>query len=343
MSPAPHCRRSPIALVHYEREQMPGYKTTPQHLLDAMHDLDGTSFRIGNTRTYSMDDLNAGKLEFAGVTVEDDAIAYNARHLPAADERWGKWNRNGRKIDRPDLPRTEKSWSVTHPNFGNGARFGYSTRTQSRMVMRKQVLHGKGLPFLVEYEQVDDRFRFTIAVDRVFAADTAGNEPDLLMAASLTRHTTGGSRLIPTNQRLTDWAREQQMQWEFLPPGEGRLPNFEAVARRAGLVAGTRAYDTTHERFTAMNELGAERIYVGENGFARYVAFHFPRAVVLENFQYGNALYVMYEDWEELSRRSRTDLMADPEAGYTRIEHRGNWRAQLDGTLARRRQDNNQA
>lgn len=42
--------------------------------------------------------------------------------------------------------------------------------------------------------------------------------------------------------------------------------------------------------------------------------------------QYGNAVYVMYEDWEILSRRSRVELLTGPRENFDRIEHRKGWK-----------------
>jgi hypothetical protein len=62
--------------------------------------------------------------------------------------------------------------------------------------------------------------------------------------------------------------------------------------------------------------------------------------VVLENLSYGNAAYVMYENWHDLSQRSRLSLLADPTADYTRIVHTGDWTGALREAVAssRRRQ-----
>jgi hypothetical protein len=46
---------------------------------------------------------------------------------------------------------------------------------------------------------------------------------------------------------------------------------------------------------------------------------------VFENLKYGNALYVLYEDWDEVSRRSRLDLLRDHDASFDRIIHTEDW------------------
>jgi hypothetical protein len=43
---------------------------------------------------------------------------------------------------------------------------------------------------------------------------------------------------------------------------------------------------------------------------------------VFENIRCGNATYVMFENWKELSQGSRIDLLKGAREGFERIEHR---------------------
>ena len=73
--------------------------------------------------------------------------------------------------------------------------------------------------------------------------------------------------------------------------------------------------------------LKPEAFIAGTDGFLRYFGAKFgDDLVAFENARYGNALYVMYEDWEAISRRSRIDLLAGPPEGFQRVEHRKGWK-----------------
>jgi hypothetical protein len=72
----------------------------------------------------------------------------------------------------------------------------------------------------------------------------------------------------------------------------------------------------------------------GSSGFLRYFGAQFRGdLVVFENIVYGNALYVMYGQWKDLSKRSRIDLLKGPRDGFDRIEHRKGWEKQLRALL----------
>lgn len=57
--------------------------------------------------------------------------------------------------------------------------------------------------------------------------------------------------------------------------------------------------------------------------------------MVFENLRYGNAVYVLYEDWVEIAKRSRLDLLRDHDANLDRVVHRLGWQGRLLGLLQR--------
>ena len=69
----------------------------------------------------------------------------------------------------------------------------------------------------------------------------------------------------------------------------------------------------------------------GTNYFSKYFGAKFENeVVVLENTESGNAIYVFHQDWEELSKLSRSDLRKISSAKVTRIVHLGDWKKKLE-------------
>jgi hypothetical protein len=93
-----------------------------------------------------------------------------------------------------------------------------------------------------------------------------------------------------------------------------------------------------HERLAALRALEPCHFINGVGSFARYFGAQFEDdLVVLENLELGNALYVMYEDWQELSKRSRIELLNGPRDGFDRIVHSGAWQRRLRALIRHRR------
>ena len=53
--------------------------------------------------------------------------------------------------------------------------------------------------------------------------------------------------------------------------------------------------------------------------------------------RYGNALYVLYENWGDVSQRSRIDLLKGTSADYERIPHVDGWVEQFRKAIRRSR------
>ena len=67
----------------------------------------------------------------------------------------------------------------------------------------------------------------------------------------------------------------------------------------------------------------------GKGQFKSYFGAKFPNGkVVFENIYWGNALYVVHDNWEEVSKQPRSELMKiDPlNRNFTRIIHNKYWK-----------------
>lgn len=319
---------------------MPGYKSVPKHIVEEIGALDGLDFRIGVTRVTSTDTIEAGKFASLGVTASKGEIQLVTPFLPHGPARWTTYNLEGLVKDRPDWPKRSISWPITSPNFGDAARNGITTRIHTVMAIAKQTLHAKAFAFEVTANQrPDGKVLLNFMLEPVFAASVDLDSTDLLMAVSLTREVVGTPRVFPIQPGTDDWQSNQKFGWEFLPVDHRgqATADYDKVADTLGLPPGSTMRDTFKERYGTIRELKPKAVRYGTTGFARYVAFEFDKAVVLENYSYGNAAYVMYEDWEKLSQRTRLDLLSDPSAKFERVIHASDWKSKLREAIKGRR------
>jgi hypothetical protein len=73
-------------------------------------------------------------------------------------------------------------------------------------------------------------------------------------------------------------------------------------------------------------------VAVGQGGFTGYIVFGFPGRdfSVLEHLRVGNATYVLGEDWSQVSRMTKSQIL-DENRYLDRIVHTRGW----EGRLAR--------
>ena len=93
------------------------------------------------------------------------------------------------------------------------------------------------------------------------------------------------------------------------------------------------------DRYTFLEKLNPVAYISGTSGFQRYFGARFAdNLVAFENLEYGNAIYVMFDDWEELSKLTRLELLKNRRgAGFERIVHRSGWKDMLEKLIKSRK------
>lgn len=319
--------------LNHKEVQMPGYAKVPSFINNLVDRCSTDTFYVSKARTYSLSDLASGVLEHLGITSDGESVRYVEAVIPeAVNGKWSRYNIDGRLFVRKDLPKVEKvigGWEV--PNFGDwkrGSHVHYSTRA----VFRKEVWYAKQLPILIDVEDTaDGQVTIGFRVDRVFDR-TELDERDLHLAVSLLRENLNAHvSIISSSLSVADWLDDQEVTWEILPRGQA---SFTKILTRLKRTPGSSRLKTMQNRYQAVEGLHPGAVIVGEGEFSRYFGFKFREdLVVLENLDYGNALYVMYDDWATLSRRSRINLLSDPKAAYDRIIHKEGWENHLKAVL----------
>lgn len=123
----------------------------------------------------------------------------------------------------------------------------------------------------------------------------------------------------------------KRVNWEVLPMGEHPwktlAPKIEPILRNKG----ERKRPVFERRWQKIAEFGPEFVAVGRAGFSGYLIFAFPERnlYVLESANYGNATYVLDENWQKLSRRSKGELLNEG-LHRDRLIHYQDWANEID-------------
>jgi len=90
-------------------------------------------------------------------------------------------------------------------------------------------------------------------------------------------------------------------------------------------------------RYDLLANMKPQAFVHGTGGFDRYFGAKFADdIVVFENLEYGNAIYIMFENWAVLSQRSRAELLAAFKGQFVRLIHGKGWEADLKKIVAER-------
>lgn len=296
-----------------------GFKSLPDEIKAEIESLGQVHFTFGAVRNFS-DQLLAswtGRLELEPVG-EGEWIGLP----PASTGRWSKWNIRGREIVRRDLPKIYRSWTIEAPDFqGTGTH----PITFTREVFRKQRLYGQQIEAAVtRRDEPRDSLVGTVLLTLQAPYDEEA-EQAYLYAASLARTWFGSATPYRLGATGIPQVPDQSVSWDFLPDGTVEEMR-DAVVRRFGGSAPPQEIDIMIDRLEKVQSLAPEKRLVGISGLQRYIGYKFGEDfVAFENPRVGNALYLMYGDWESLSQLSRSQLLASREGDFDRIIHTSRW------------------
>lgn len=283
----------------------------------------------GISRTFSEADLKGGKLEHLGIGLNEKGLQLPTSVVPLATSgKYSDRNVNGYEIVRRDLPKETHYNSVQAPDWN-----GYGTHTVDLPYEKyPRDFHGpKFLSIKVSSPNVDpnqSKYIIIFEVDQVLDPKDRSFEFDLLELLNLLQENVGACGVQKSGATLADYIKSTIVDWEVLPPGTKE----EAIARLfRNRLPTPKERKIVEERYDFLMGLNPPELVYGMSGNSRYFGALISKdLVVFENIEYGNAIYVMFDQWKDLSKRSRTELMSGRYGkGFERISHEGSWKKKV--------------
>lgn len=122
-----------------------------------------------------------------------------------------------------------------------------------------------------------------------------------------------------------------RLNWNILPPGN--YP-FEVLKDRISKV--TENLTTNRRRFLErrlkiINSHKPNFVAIGESGFKGYIIFGFPNKdfFLLESLYFGNATYILGQDWQEISKMTKAQII-NKNLQQARLVHNLNWTKEIN-------------
>lgn len=312
------------------------YRSIPPFVTEALAKIDGDLIAVAATKKIPRTDIESGQYTHVGLRAEGGQIVTSGPVLPPADA--GKWSeRNGFGWDRKrqDWPMVQKTWTFESPNFGDGSRNGWTMRSWTKDVYQHQIFEPQGMtiePTVLEDRGGDNvviKFALTPLLDRGMPEF----ELMLLWSINVLQENTGATGVFASDASADDYKATITLDWQIFPPGTAD----EIVARLTGASRPGNAPDFemhVRDRVRLFESFNPTNYIQGQGGFGSYFGAQFADdLVVFENLKYGNAVYLLYQNWDEVSRRSRLDLLRDQDAHFDRVVHTDGWEGRLTALL----------
>lgn len=285
----------------------------------------GAKFVAGIVKAIPTAALESRTFAHLGIGIVNGELSYLPRVVPpVAMGRYSAKNQEGWVVVHRDLPMITETFYFEVPNFGDWSN-GSHTISRDREVYQKDYIDPPNCELLVEllHESESDAV-FKVVVDLPLDRDADSFDERLLFALNLLQENLGGADVLPADARSDQLLSTLGLEWQIFPPGTA-----DEVVRRA--IASMRRpnaeqQERVRERVAMFSALRPKQFLHGQGGLSNYVGALFADdLVVFENVRYGNALYVLFADWKDVSKRSRIDLLRAKDVNFERFVHSPGW------------------
>lgn len=253
---------------------------------------------------------------------------------------YSRRNLNGFKITYRDQPKISKTFYLgERPCWGDPSR-GYFSLYQTRDVYPSTFIAPREWDITVD-DVTDDVGRencihtLKLAVDVILDKNDQDFLTDLMFAINLLQENFGRCDVFDPQATDEEFLQTRFVEWEIFPPGTSDLVREITVTFRG---ISTELQRQIQERIDFIDSLKPVQMIVGRGLNNRYFGAKFSdNLVVFENAMYGNAIYVLFENWEYLSKLSRIEILQRPSAEFLRITHGSGWKDQLQRVITARK------
>lgn len=296
----------------------------PKEAQEKISKMKGNYFKVVCIKSIPKIDIVNKFYEHISIRYENGNLLYDEKILPSIyNGIYSKYNHVGRTIPRDDLPKVIKYYSFDRPNFGDYSK-GTHEVSYSKEVKQKEIWLPELISIKVKLLEEADNLIFKFEVDDIIDRSIQGYIKSAMFNINLLQENCGAYDIHEVDITDDELRRTLYVDWELLPPGSKEIEHFISGMEKN---VSREQYDMIKDRYGFIESLNPIEIIKGTNKFSEYFGARFnDNLVILENIYYGNAIYIFHDDWDVLSKLSRTELLRMKTNKLTRIVHSRDWK-----------------
>lgn len=305
------------------------YIKIPSNIHAKLEKIESREVVVGCIIKFSKTDLEQRDLSHLQIRLDDHGLHYPGSIIPPKESgKYSSWNVNGREVVQKDLPKETYYRHMDAPNWG-----GYGTHTVSIPGERYQRMQIAPRNSRIDIQCVDglpgkSHYAIRFQVSEVLNRDEPAFKERLLECINLLQENVGYCGVEESTITMQEYIATLNVSWDILPPG-----TIEEAKERlfSGKKPTQQEIDVADKRYGFFKSLNPKAFIFGRSGLLRYFgALIQDDFVIFENIEYGNAIYIMFEDWKELSQKNRVDLLSGSYGKkFERIIHKGTWEKEV--------------
>ena len=311
----------------------------PETIYKKLETITSNEIVVGCAIKFRKEDILSGKLSGLGIKLDQNGLQFPLSVIPSKDSgKYSNININGREIIRKDLPKEIHYNSVESPNYGDSYNGTHTVNLPYEKYPR-DFQPPRELEILISCKDCKPNLpNYIIAfqVQEVLDKNAKDFENKLFEDLNFLQENIGTFGIEAANIPIIEYAKSLHVSWEILPPG-----TLDDTIQRIfhGKTPTTQEKNTAKERYEFFQSLKPKSLVFGQSGFRRYFgALLEDNLVVFENIEYGNAVYILFDNWEELSKLSRIDLLSGKfGTSFERVIHNTGWKSDVKTIVAEKR------
>lgn len=211
-------------------------------------------------------------------------------------------NKEGEEIVRKDLPKQVVYYSQYRNWMFNGKEYSWYVNIPYKKYER-ETIPGLQLKFTIKHIEA----KTVLIVDKKFLFKLDSKE--ILIAINLLSEIFWRFEVFDKDLKSIVKSKRIILNWEILPPWKKVFDFiYSAVDRKYKWKEGN---TVIKKRFNLFDSLNPDFTAIGKWWFNGYIVFVFKnlKIVFLESIYYWNAIYVFWENWKELSQKTKEEIL----------------------------------
>lgn len=317
------------------------FRRIPDFISQKVDQIDSDYVIVAASVNLTQVDIQRNQYPLLNASINDGLLSYSGVITPnRLRGSYSRKNLNGFKITFRDQPKVRKTLYLgERPCWGDSSK-GYFSLYVTRPVYPSIKIAPREWDITVD--NVTDEiglkngvYTLKLAVDVILDKTDRNFSTDLLFAINVLQENFGICDVFDSGATNTDFLQTRFVAWEIFPTGTRDIVEEMSGAFRR---VNSELQREVQQRVDFINGLNPDQMIMGRGLNSRYFGAKFSdNLVVFENAMYGNAIYVLFENWEQLSRLSRIEILQRQNAEFLRIPHRRGWEDELRRVIRARR------
>jgi len=247
--------------------------------------------------------------------------------LPAVVNRYALRNAEQYTTINRSLPKEDYYQTVYWTRTEWAGRGETREVTEFRDIKRQRYHRDFHLPFSVEFILCEENGAKLICSDEMILSNE--NEDKIINTVNMLLQLFGECEI--KSDQLASNSKIMYLSWDILPAGRYPWSKVKADIETIIVSRNTTQQHMMLRSCESINNLGPDFVAYGRAGFKGYAVFGFTQKnlYILESAIPNNATYIFENDWEELSKLSKAEIL-NFKLHKARIVHNANWEKEFD-------------